>query len=77
MKAQEALSKAWFNMSLSSTDTDPLLQSALQVIYELQAVLANLGAHYVPEVLVKTRLLIIRFKYLIFQQCPQPKSQVH
>lgn len=54
-------------MSLSSTDTDPLLQSALQVMCELQAVLANPGAHYVPEVLVKTRLLIICFKYLIFQ----------
>ena len=67
LKAQETLSKAWFNMSLSSTDTDPLLQSALQVMYELQAVLANVSAHDVSEVLVKTRLLITGFKYLIFQ----------
>lgn len=64
-------------MPVSSTDTDPLLQSALQMMCELQIVIANLGAHYVPKILVKTRLLIICFKYLIFQQCPEPKSQLH
>lgn len=48
-------------MSVSSTDTDPLLQSALQVMCELQVVIADLGADCVPKILVKTRLLIICF----------------